>query len=209
MADDSTTKRRFRIPRKAALALGGIILLATASGAAAYLLGGAGLARKGSPVYGLDCTLVDSVAVAAGNGEHWLRQYIAVPGSDPKARVRTALRVARAAAETRRADLVLVVVADANGPHRSTRMRESAVGARIVYAPHPSRVGTMAERFRVRYVDAAADPEGRFYGPTIDMPATAASAIASSMAKPYGCKDPVAEAKEKATHDKAGKHAEG
>ncbi|MGN6551665.1 MAG: hypothetical protein ACTHJ3_17475 [Pararhizobium sp.] len=204
---DGGGKRRFRIPRKAVFALGGVMLLATVSGAAAYLLGGVGLGNKGSPVYGLDCTLIDSVSFVSGDGETWLRQYIALPLSDPQARVRTALRVAKAAAENRRADLVLVVAAAAKPPRHRAEMRGNAVGARIVYAPYPPRVTAVRQRFRVGYVDAEPDPDGRFYGPTIDMPAATAAAIASGMAKPYGCKDPVAEAKEKAAQDKAAKHA--
>jgi len=195
-----------RAPRKIAFAIGGVFLLLTASGAAAYLMGGADfLMKSGSPVYGLDCTLVDQVAFTQGDGAHWVRRYIMVEGSDGPGRIRTAVRVARdAAAEQEKADLVLVVVLDRNGPHERASMRDHAVGAQVIYAPDPTRVPAMESEFEARYTKASATDVGLFFGERISLPSAAVEAMAAKMTKPYGCKDPAAEAAEEV---KASTHA--
>lgn len=200
------TKRKWpSAPRKIVFAIGGVFLLLTASGAAAYLMVGADfLAKGGSPIYGLDCTLVDKVAFTQDDGRHWIRRYIMVAGSDGPGRVRTAVRVARDAAEQEKADLVLVVVLDRNGPHERASMRDHAVGAQVIYAPDPDRVPAMDTEFQARYTKASATDIGLFFGDPVSLPSAAVEAMAAKMTQPYGCKDPAAEAAEEA---KASTHA--
>jgi hypothetical protein len=188
-----------RPPRKIAFAMGGVFLMLTASGAAAYLMGGAGfLMNGGSPVYGLDCTLADRVAFTQADGSRWVRKYIMVEGSDGPGRVRTAVRVARDAAEKDAADLVLVVILDRSGPHELASMRGNAIGAEVIYAPHPARVRAMDAMFSASYTKAIATGTGQFYGDRVSLDPAAISAMAAEMTSPYGCEDRTAEAARKA-----------
>lgn len=191
MAEDEAKPKRFRLPRKTVfIAAGAGLLLATASAAAAWFIGG-NLAGA-SPVYGLECTLLDSASFEQ-DGRRWVRKYISVSESDGVDRVRTAVRVARYAAAADRADLVLVVVLDRNGPHSRALMRDTAVGARVVYAPHSARAKTADAAFSARYTRAEATDAGYFYGDAGTLPATELGAMAAAMKSPYGCKAPKAQ----------------
>lgn len=202
-----TTLKRALTPRKIAFAVGGVFLLLTASGAAAYLMGGADLLRNsGSLLYGLDCTVVQNVAFTQHDGGRWVRKYIKVEGSDGPGRVRTAVRVARDAAGKDKADLVLVVVLDAKGPDMLAGMRGHAIGAEVVYAPHPARVAAADAMFTARYVKAPATDAGEFFGDRVTLSPSDIDLMASEMAEPYGCKDPAAEAEAEA-QAKAAAHA--
>lgn len=185
-------------PRKIAFAIGGVSLLLTASGAAAYLMGADLLMKGGSPVYGLDCKLADSVAFTQDDGSRWVRKYIMVEDSDGPGRVRTAVRVARNAAQEEKADLVLVVVLDRNGPHELASMRGNAIGAEVVYAPHPAHMPEVKTMFSAQYAQAPATAAGFFYGGRISLDPTDIEVMAAEMTDPYGCKNPAAEAAEEA-----------
>ena len=170
---------------------GGILLLLTASAAGAYFMGGAGfLLGRDASVYGVECRLVDSVLFDHGAGERWLRLFVAVGETDPAGRLRTALRVAESAARSERADLVLVVAVDEKGPTSRALMRDRAVGARVVYAPHPARVTGVDVPLGASYVDADPTGAGEFYGkiekPSLDR----LEKMAAAMKQPFGCKTP-------------------
>ncbi|HET7412444.1 MAG TPA: hypothetical protein VFJ18_07245 [Pararhizobium sp.] len=195
-SDSEEKPKRFRLPRKMVfIAAGAGLLLATASAAAAYFIGGS--FNRDSPVYGLACNLVDSVSFRQ-DGERWVRKYISVENSDGISRVRTAVRVARHVAKADHADLVLVVVLDRNGPHQRALMRDNAVGATLVYAPHPARVRAVSAAFSARYTKAEATDAGYFYGDATSLPLTELDAMAAAMTAPYGCREPKVEKAEKA-----------
>lgn len=211
MAKDKPKKLRLRLPRKRMVVIaGGAVLFLTASAAAAaYFMGGVTtlLGGHAGGAYGLDCTLVDTVSFEQGDHERWVRQYVSVDGSDGMARVLTGLRVARAAAATSHADLVLIVVSDARGPKDRAHLRDNAVGARIVYTPHPARVSGMSVPYSVQYRDGPASESGAFYGDDRTLPLAKIDALTASMKKPYGCEDPAAEkAAEKKHAAKASHH---
>lgn len=194
MADGKEKKKRLRLPRKAVfVASGGILLLLTATAAATYVMGGIdSFLDGGADIYGLDCRLVETVAFDEGEHARWVRTYVAVAGSDGMARVRTGLRVARAAAAAGHADLVLVVVLDADGPKQRPKMRDNAVGARVIYAPNPARIAGMSVPYSVTYRKGTAAGSGAFYGDAVDLPPADIDALVAKMKKPYGCKEPQA-----------------
>lgn len=172
---------------------GGMVLLLTASAGGAYFMGGTGfLLGRNAMVYGVDCRLLDSVSFDHGGGERWVRQFIAVDPTDPAGRLLTALRVAEHAAEDGRADLVLVVAADGNGPESRVLMRDHAVGARVVYAPHPARVPEVDAPLSASYVDADPTGAGEFYGKLEKPPLARLEGMVAAMKNPTGCKTPEA-----------------
>ena len=210
MAGKEKKQRRFKLPRKTLLAASGVIvLLLTASAAATYVLGGTDfLLGRSAEVYGVECRLIDTVAFDHG-GERWVRRFVAVGQTSPAGRLRTAVRVAESTAESERADLVLVVAVDRNGPASRVLMRDHAVGARVVYAPHPARVANVDVPFSASYVDADPTPEGGFYG-KVEAPAPAElDAMAARMKKPYGCATPKSPEKAKESHGTEKKPAHG
>ena len=194
MGGEKQKRRGRKLSLRTAFAAGGLLLL-TATAAAAWFSGGADLIldRK-SGIYGVDCKLLDSVAFHEGR-ELWVRQYISVGEAGPAERLRTALRVAAHAAADKRADLVLVVAVDRNGPSLRALMRDSAVGARVVYAPHPGRVAGVGAPLDARYVDAAPTDAGEFYGKAVRPPSADLEKMMAAMPKPYGCKTPEETAK--------------
>lgn len=202
MGRGNQKRRRFGLPRKLVLAAsGGVLFLLTATAGGAYFMGGAGLVSgRSAAVYGVECRLVDRVAFDHGGGELWVRQFIAVGATDPLGRLRTALRVARATARRTRADLVLVVAMDEKGPTDRALMRDRAVGARVVYAPHPARVSHVNEPLSASYVDAEPTGEGEFYG-KLETPSPAElQKMATAMRAPFGCRTADAAAGKKGGH---------
>jgi len=192
MAGSDEKRKRLRLPRKAVLAAsGGFFLLLTASAAAAYFMGAADLISGGGvKVYGVECHLVDTVAFDDGDGEKWVREYISVGESDGPARLRTALRVARTAAGETKADLVLVVVTDVKGPKNRALIRDEAVGARVLYVPHPARVAEADVPFAASYAEGQANSAGDFYGDARNVPLAAIEPMAAAMKSPFGCVKP-------------------
>ncbi|QLF68344.1 hypothetical protein FE840_001565 [Peteryoungia desertarenae] len=158
--------------RKLALIVGGTLVLCGGTGTAAVFVGAENLL---GPSYrtlnGLECTLVQSVETRRKD-QLWIRKFITTdePG-DGLDRVKTALRVAKATQAEKNAQLVQVVVLDVNGPKERAAMRGRAIGADVVYVPHPERIpGNAADQpFTVRYVDRAAAPDGQFYGERMSM----------------------------------------
>ena len=193
MAGKKMEPRRFRLPRRSVLAAAGgiFLLLLTASGAGAYFMGGADLLLGNTEkVYGIECRLIDSVSFDHGEGERWVRQFIAIGETDPAGRLRTALRVAEHAARSERADLVLVVAVDAKGPTARPLMRGHAVGARVLYAPHPARVRDVDVPISASYSDAGPTVAGEFYGKLRKPPLARLETMMAAMKAPFGCKMP-------------------
>jgi hypothetical protein len=130
---------------------------------------------------GLACTDVNLVSIRKQN-QFWIRKYIRTDQTDGLTRVRTALRVAQAVYEEQKPDLVQVVVLDKNGPTLRSDIRGRALGADVVYIPHPAKVadGTVEAPVTARYFSGAASNQGLFYGEQIDMtPSDIHAAIAA------------------------------
>lgn len=203
--------RIFRLPRKLVFIIGGMLLLGGATGAFALYIGKDKLlGSSANEVNGLECTDVKTFNIKKKD-RYWVRKFIKVKPSDGILRVTTALRVAKAVYQAQKPDLVQVVVLDENGPELRADMRGRAVGADLVYVPHPEKIAELIGTpvYAAKYVDGLANPAGQFYGEKIQVPAEQIEALAASLSDQSGCIDPspVVEA-EKGGHEKK-KPAEG
>ncbi|QEE44934.1 hypothetical protein FVA81_10040 [Rhizobium sp. WL3] len=163
---------KIHLSRKLMLVLGGVLVTLGGTGAAAVYIGADTLLGPSyAELNGLECTEVTSVEIHKKD-RFWVRTFVTTdkPG-DGLTRVKTALRVAKAVQETKKADLVQVVVLDVNGPKDRSGMRGRAVGADVVYVPDPAHVpeDVSARMFTARYVDGLAAPNGDFFGERVDM----------------------------------------
>jgi hypothetical protein len=114
-------------------------------------------------------------------------------------RVKTALRVAQAVYAAQKPDLVQVVVLDENGPTLRADIRGRAIGADVVYIPHPDKTvpGLDDKPYTARYYDGKANESGLFFGERIDLPADEIAMISAGFKDPEDCVDPVAVASTK------------
>lgn len=163
---------KIHLSRKLMLILGGVLVTLGGTGAAAVYIGADKLLGPSyAELNGLECTEVKTVEIHKKD-RFWVRKFITTnkPG-DGLARVKTALRVAKTLQETKKADLVQVVVLDASGPKDRSGMRGRAVGADVIYVPDPSHVPeeVSARVLTARYADGLAAPNGEFFGERIDM----------------------------------------
>lgn len=163
---------KIHLSRKLMLILGGVLVTLGGTGAAAVYIGADKLLGPSyAELNGLECTEVKTVEIHKKD-RFWVRKFITTdePG-DGLARVKTALRVAKTLQETKKADLVQVVVLDTSGPKDRSGMRGRAVGADIIYVPDPSHVPEelSARVLTARYADGLAAPNGEFFGERVDM----------------------------------------
>lgn len=163
---------KIHLSRKLMLILGGVLVTLGGTGAAAVYIGADKLLGPSyAELNGLECTEVKTVEIHKKD-RFWVRKFITTdePG-DGLARVKTALRVAKTLQETKKADLVQVVVLDASGPKDRSGMRGRAVGADIIYVPDPSHVPEelSVRVLTARYADGLAAPNGEFFGERVDM----------------------------------------
>ncbi|TCL69572.1 hypothetical protein EV286_108144 [Rhizobium sp. BK251] len=186
--------RIFRRPRKLALIVGGIALLGGASGAFALYIGKDKILRiaAGGP-NGISCTDVNLVTIRRP-GQLWVRKYIKTAPTDGMTRVRTALRVARAVYDTQKPDLVQVVVLDESGPTLRSDIRGRAIGADVVYVPHPEKMveGVSPALFTAKYFNSAATEAGLFFGERMEMPLEDIEHMNAALTDHDDCVDPVA-----------------
>jgi len=186
--------RIFRPSRKLAIVIGGMALFAGASGGAALYIGKDKiLGPPAEEVNGVSCT--DVTLVTIKKQDHvWLRKYIKTEPTDGVTRVRTALRVAQALYNDSKPDLVQVVVLDQNGPTVRSDIRGRAIGADVVYIPHPEKMieGIDEKPFTARYYDGQASANGLFFGERVDLPETEIQALNASFNEHSDCIDPTA-----------------
>ena len=142
---------------------------------------------------GLECTDVNLVTIRKQN-RVWIRKYIKTDPTDGLTRLKTALRVAKNIYDTQKPDLVQVVVLDKNGPTLRADIRGRALGADVVYVPHPADVGEDVSEppLTARYYDGAAGATGLFYGARVDVPVADAETMFASIEDKSDCVDPVA-----------------
>lgn len=160
---------KFRLTRKIALIAAGCFVLSGASAAFTVYFGEGILfgAQKAGPS-GIACTDIQVVDIQR-NGQRWIRKFVRTSGVDGVARVRTALRIASVFSKQEEADLYQVVVIDEKGPETRGAMRGRAIGAEVLFTPHPGQVEGMEVPFKARYVDGPANTAGLFSGNRIDL----------------------------------------
>jgi hypothetical protein len=177
-----------------AIIIGGVALFAGVSGGAAVYVGKDKLMGPSfEEVNGLQCTDVNLVTIR--KQDHlWVRKYIKTAPTDGITRIKTALRVAKAVSGDQKADLVQVVVLDQNGPTLRSDIRGRAIGADVVYIPHPNKLvaGLDDKPYTARYYDGKAAENGLFFGERIELPDDQIALINASFKSPDDCVDPVA-----------------
>lgn len=184
---------KIHLSRKLMLILGGVLVTLGGTGAAAVYIGADKLLGPSyAELNGLECTEVKTVEIHKKD-RFWVRKFITTnkPG-DGLARVKTALRVAKTLQETKKADLVQVVVLDASGPKDRSGMRGRAVGADVIYVPDPSHVPeeVSARVLTARYADGLAAPNGEFFGERIDMLEDDIQALVAKLSDQTDCVKP-------------------
>ena len=187
--------RIFRPSRKLVLIVGGIALLGGVSGGAALYMGKeAILGAPAETVNGAACTDVNLVTIKKQK-KTWIRKYIKTEPTDGMTRVKTALRVAKAVYEAQKPDLVQVVVLDANGPTLRSDIRGRAIGADVVFIPHPDPLIESIEgskTFTARYYDGTAAANGLFFGERVNLPEDEITTLNASFKDVSDCIDPIA-----------------
>lgn len=191
--------RIFRPSRKLAVIIGGIAFLVGISGGAAIYVGKGELA--GIPLdttNGTACTDVNLVTIRKQD-RVWIRKYIKTAPTDGMTRVKTALRVAQAIYGAQKPDLVQVVVLDTNGPTLRSDIHGRAIGADVVYIPHPDKLagGLDDKPYTARYYDGEASENGLFFGERIELPIEEITALNAAFKDAADCVDPVAVASTK------------
>lgn len=186
--------RIFRPSRKLVLIVAGVALLGGVSGGAALYIGKDRILGPSATVTnGMACTDVSLVTIK--KQDHvWIRKYIKTDPTDGMTRVKTALRVAKAVYEAQKPDLVQVVVLDTNGPTLRSDIRGRAIGADVVYIPHPDPVveSLDGKTYTARYYDGAAAPNGLFFGERVDLPDDEITTLNASFKDVSDCIDPIA-----------------
>ncbi|NLR99525.1 hypothetical protein HGP17_22120 [Rhizobium sp. P38BS-XIX] len=161
----------FRRPRKLVVIIGGVAFLVGCSGVLALYFGKDRLlGMAAASPNGLQCTDINLVTIRKEN-RFWVRKYIRTDPTDGLTRVKTALRVAKAVYQEQKPDLVQVVVLDKNGPTLRSDIRGRALGADVVYVPHPEKLtdGSAEAPLSARYYDGGASNAGLFYGEQVTM----------------------------------------
>ena len=196
--------RIFRLSRKLVFIIGGVALLMGCSGAFALYIGRDKLiGPSASSLNGLKCLDVNLVTIHKSN-HVWIRKYITTDTTDGLSRVRTALRVAKSVYDAQLPDLVQVVVLDKNGPTLQSDIRGRALGADVVYVPHPENFadGAVDAPITARYYDGTASDQGLFYGDRVDMARSNIDRMMSAMTDHSDCADPVATETKDGDHGK-------
>ncbi|RKE83654.1 hypothetical protein [Rhizobium sp. AG855] len=163
---------KLHLSRKLVLIVGGVLVLCGGTGGAAVYIGADTLLGPSyAELNGLECTEVQTVEIHKKD-RFWIRKYVTTnETADGLIRIKTALRVAKVVQETKKADLVQVVVLDLNGPKERGQMRGRAVGADVIFVPDPHRVpeAATARMLTARYADGPAAANGEFFGQRVDM----------------------------------------
>jgi hypothetical protein len=200
---------KIRLSRKMLWILIGACVVCNATGAAAVFIG---RDRLIGPSYedlnGLSCMEVGSVDIHHKD-QVWVRKYVSVDHADGVNRIKTALRVAKAVADSRKVDMVQVVVLDKNGPTDRSGIRGRAIGADVVYLRDAKALpaGLKRPTLTARYIDASANSTGEFYGTTVNVPSSNAAAIMAKMTDKVECDKPVAALPEGEAKAKEGGHS--
>lgn len=187
---------KFRFSKKLVFILmGSIVVLGGGSGAAAVLIGTDKiLGPSYLEINGLKCTALETVKIKRDQ-RYWVRKYVVSDeAGDGMARIRTALRVAKAVQEKEKADLVQVAMIDKAGPRDRAQMRGRAIGAQVVYIPDPKKApeGTSVQPYSAYYLDGTANANGEYYGMRIDLPLEDAEALTANLTDHADCVEPVA-----------------
>ncbi|MBW9086791.1 hypothetical protein JNB91_02945 [Rhizobium wenxiniae] len=184
---------KIRLSKKFVFLLSGALVLCGASGSAAVLIGTDKiLGPSYKDINGLTCTTLQTQKMRR-DGSIWIRKYVTSDqGGDGIARLKTALRVARAVQEKEKAGLVQVAMIDSAGPKDTAEMRGRAIAAQVVYIPDPSKMptGAQTENYSAYYLDGAPSSNGHFYGMRVDLPLEDIEHLDAHLTDKADCFDP-------------------
>lgn len=179
--------KAFRLSRKFALVALGTLVLIGGSGAAAVAFAPAHLVPGFGGNKSASCKTVYKSQYSQ-SAEKRVLTVIASDAVNPAERVRTGIRIARAIAEGGdHPDLVIVHVADMAGPTLRSQLRGYALGAEIVHAPEHGHTRATDREWEVRYLDAAPNAQGLYFGDRLQMDDHMVHEIAASIEKPERC----------------------
>ncbi|MGL3606978.1 hypothetical protein ACSV9I_10720 [Rhizobium sp. G187] len=194
------------LSRKVVLIAGAALVMCGGTGAAAVFIGADQLLGPSyAELNGFACTEVQTVEIQKKD-RFWIRKYVTTDEpSDGLGRIKTALRVAKAVQEAKKADLVQVVVLDVNGPTSRALIRGRSVGADVIYVPDPSRVPEEASArvLTARYIDGTAAANGQFFGERFEMPDADIQALMAKLDDSTDCLKPEVEVPEGGDHGAA------
>lgn len=193
--------RAFRISRKLALLSGGFLLVLGVSGTAALVFAPAHLIPGYSDEPGGSCKTIYQSEFRRGR-EKRLVAVISTDDTQPEARVKTGMRIARHLAETAHPDLVIVQIMDRNGPTDRSQLRGVVIGTEIMHAPNPSKTLAASKPWEARYVDGLPTKAGFYFGPKLDMRLMELEAINHKIELVEGCDGDMIEG-EAASHTKS------
>jgi hypothetical protein len=190
---------KFRLSKKVVIVTVGLLAICAGSGAAAVYVGTDKLLGPSYlEINGLECTTLQTDKIKRDN-RNWIRKYVVSdkPG-DGMARIRTALRVARAVQEKEKADLVQVAVLDKSGPTERAEMRGRVIGAQVVYIPDLAKApdGAQVQTYSAYYMDGSPTPKGEYFGLRMDVPLEDVEALSAKLTDKADCVDPVVAAPE-------------
>lgn len=184
---------KIRLSKKFVFLLSGVLVLCGASGSAAVLIGTEKiLGPSYKDINGLTCTTLQTQKMRR-DGSIWVRKYVTSDqGGDGIARLKTALRVARAVQEKEKAGLVQVAMIDSAGPKDPAEMRGRAIAAQVVYIPDTAKIaaGAQSENYSGYYLDGAPGANGHFYGMRVDLPLEDIEHLEAHLTDKADCLDP-------------------
>jgi hypothetical protein len=103
-------------------------------------------------------------------------------------------------------------VLDANGPTLRSDIRGRAIGADVVYIPHPDPIVESIEgnkTYTARYYDGTAAANGLFFGERVDLPEDEITTLNASFKDVSDCIDPIAVAATEGGEGKPAAKGEG
>jgi hypothetical protein len=190
------------------MVIGGLVLIGGSGAAALYVGADSLLGPSYEEVNGLECTTLQMVKIKR-NDRYWIRKYVFTESGDGMARLKTALRVAKAVHEVEKADLVQVSVLDKSGPTQRAAMRGRAIGAQVVYIPDPQKAPDPSDPvYTAFYLEGAPSPSGEYFGLRIDPPLEDVMAMSAALTDTADCLSPVVEGEAAGAHG-AAKDAHG
>lgn len=200
---------KIRLSKKLMVAVLGGFVLCGGTAAAALVFGtDALLGPPEETIVGGECVNIQTVVVRTPSNRFWLRKFVRMDNSDGPTRIRTAMRVAGLLAHDNPVDLIHVSIIDSKGPEKRADMRARAIGAEVLFALNPANVPELKQPIVAKYVEGAANAEGRFYGDKVELSLDDIRSMMTAMKDvedKADCLEPVVEGEDKAK-GQAGEH---
>ncbi|WP_430242656.1 hypothetical protein [Neorhizobium sp. DAR64861/K0K2] len=171
-----------------AVVTGSAVFVGAAAGAALYLAPHLIPGNSAETAAAMQCSTVKTIRSNDKDGTH-VRTFLAVGPMDEAARMRTALRVAKALHEAEKPHLIQVAVLDEAGPTTLAEMRGPVIGARLTFiAKATNDAEIKAGPFSGYAIQGSAGSDGRFYGARQDFNLADFASMTSGLGELSDCK---------------------